>query len=158
MYSHFSQSTLGLVLGIKLGDWLLGLLPSEGTVLLPSLFISLSSTYPLMVLGLCMEFPIRKYPSSFLYSKNLINHSKYAQLLQSCLTLCNLWTVTHQAPLSMGFSRQEYWSGLPCPPQSFKTKCNVSKTTEIEIFSQPGLAFKFLITVMQTVYRLIVFT
>ena len=27
-----------------------------------------------------------------------------------------LWTVTHQAPLSMGFSRQEYWSGLPCPP------------------------------------------
>ena len=27
-----------------------------------------------------------------------------------------LWTVAHQAPRSMGFSRQEYWSGLPCPP------------------------------------------
>ena len=26
------------------------------------------------------------------------------------------WTVAHQAPLSMGFSRQEYWSGLPYPP------------------------------------------
>ena len=26
------------------------------------------------------------------------------------------WTVSCQAPLSMGFSRQEYWSGLPCPP------------------------------------------
>ena len=26
-----------------------------------------------------------------------------------------LWTVTHQAPLSMEFSRQEYWSGLPFP-------------------------------------------
>ena len=25
------------------------------------------------------------------------------------------WTVAHQAPLSMGFSRQESWSGLPCP-------------------------------------------
>ena len=25
------------------------------------------------------------------------------------------WTVAHQAPLSMGFSRQEHWSGLPCP-------------------------------------------
>ena len=25
------------------------------------------------------------------------------------------WTVACQAPLSMGFSRQEYWSGLPCP-------------------------------------------
>ena len=27
-----------------------------------------------------------------------------------------LWTVARQAPLSMGFSRQEYLSGLPCPP------------------------------------------
>ena len=27
-----------------------------------------------------------------------------------------LRTVARQAPLSMGFSRQEYWSGLPCPP------------------------------------------
>ena len=26
------------------------------------------------------------------------------------------WTVAHQAPLSLGFSRQEYWSGLPRPP------------------------------------------
>ena len=30
---------------------------------------------------------------------------------QLCLTLCNPWTVAHQAPLSMGFPRQEYWSG-----------------------------------------------
>ena len=28
---------------------------------------------------------------------------------------CDPWTVAHQAPLSMGFSRQEYWSGLPSP-------------------------------------------
>ena len=26
------------------------------------------------------------------------------------------WTVARQPPLSMGFSRPEYWSGLPCPP------------------------------------------
>ena len=26
------------------------------------------------------------------------------------------WAIAHQAPVSMGFSRQEYWSGLPCPP------------------------------------------
>ncbi|CAI9158760.1 unnamed protein product [Rangifer tarandus platyrhynchus] len=26
------------------------------------------------------------------------------------------WTAARQAPLPMGFSRQEYWSGLPCPP------------------------------------------
>ena len=30
-----------------------------------------------------------------------------------CLILCDPWTVTRQAPLSMGFSRQKYWSGLP---------------------------------------------
>ena len=35
----------------------------------------------------------------------------------SCILLCvTLWTVAHQAPLSRGFSRQEYWSGLPCLP------------------------------------------
>ena len=27
-----------------------------------------------------------------------------------------LWTIAHQAPVSLGLSRQEYWSGLPCPP------------------------------------------
>ena len=27
-----------------------------------------------------------------------------------------LWTITHQAPLFMGFSRQEHWSESPCPP------------------------------------------
>ena len=32
---------------------------------------------------------------------------------QSCLTLATPQTVARQAPLSMGFSRQEYWSGLP---------------------------------------------
>ena len=32
--------------------------------------------------------------------------------VQLCATL---WTVAHQAPLSMAFSRQEYWSGLSCP-------------------------------------------
>ena len=35
-----------------------------------------------------------------------------AKSLQSCLTLCNPSTVASQAPLSMGFSRQEYWTGL----------------------------------------------
>ena len=40
----------------------------------------------------------------------------HAQLLQSCIQLfVTLWTVAHQAPLSMRFSRKEYWSELPCP-------------------------------------------
>ena len=38
----------------------------------------------------------------------------HAKSLQWCLTLCD--PLAHQAPLSMGFSRQEYWSELPFPP------------------------------------------
>ena len=33
-----------------------------------------------------------------------------------CPTLVTPWIVARQVPLSMGFSRQEYWNGLPCPP------------------------------------------
>ena len=40
---------------------------------------------------------------------------KKSEVTQSCPTLATPWTVAHQAPLSMGFSRQEYWSGLPFP-------------------------------------------
>ena len=35
--------------------------------------------------------------------------------------LAILWTVAHQAPLSLEFSRQRYWSGLPCPPPESST-------------------------------------
>ena len=40
----------------------------------------------------------------------------HAQLLSYVQLFATLWTVTHQAPLSMGFSRQKYWSVLPFPP------------------------------------------
>ena len=40
----------------------------------------------------------------------------HAKSLHLCLTLVILWTVACQAPLSIGFFRQEYWNGLPCPP------------------------------------------
>ena len=37
----------------------------------------------------------------------------YAKSLQSCPTLCDPIDGSHQAPPSLGFSRQEYWSGVP---------------------------------------------
>ena len=37
-------------------------------------------------------------------------------LAKSCPTLATPWTVARQVPLSMGFSRQEYWNGWPCLP------------------------------------------
>ena len=36
-----------------------------------------------------------------------------ACMLQLCPTLCDPWTIAQQAPLSIEFSRQKYWSGLP---------------------------------------------
>ena len=46
------------------------------------------------------------------YSKQLLGAGLVAK---SCPTLGTPWTVAHQASLSMGFFRQEYWSGLPFP-------------------------------------------
>ena len=40
----------------------------------------------------------------------VLSHFSHVQLFTT------LWTVAYQTSLSMGFSRQEYWSGLPCPP------------------------------------------
>ena len=48
-----------------------------------------------------------------------------SEVAQLCLTLCDPWTTAYQAPLSMGFSRQEYWSGLPVPFPSIKEKKRV---------------------------------
>ena len=48
----------------------------------------------------------------------MLSHFSHVQLFVTP------WTVAYQAPLSMGFSRQEYWSGLPCPPSrgSFQSR------------------------------------
>ena len=40
----------------------------------------------------------------------------HAKSLQLYPTVCDPMDCSHQAPLSMGFSRQEYWSELPCSP------------------------------------------
>ena len=40
----------------------------------------------------------------------MLSHFSHVQLFVTP------WTVAHQAPLSIEFSREEYWSGLPCPP------------------------------------------
>ena len=40
----------------------------------------------------------------------MLSHFSHVRLFAT------LWTVARQAPLTMGFCRQEYWSGLPCPP------------------------------------------
>ena len=41
-----------------------------------------------------------------------------SEVAQSCPTLSDLMTAAHQAPPSVGFSMQEYWSGVPLPSLS----------------------------------------
>ena len=41
------------------------------------------------------------------------------------------WTRADQAPLSMGFSRQEYWSGVPCPPPGDLPKPEMEPTSPV---------------------------
>ena len=52
------------------------------------------------------------------------------------------WTVTCQAPLSMGFSRQEYWSGLPCLPPGDLPKPEI----DLSSLMSPALAGRFFTT------------
>ena len=69
----------------------------------------------LTLLGACPEF-------SLLLRQSCVALLQPASTPRVCVCCSNVsdsvtpWTVAHQAPLSMGFSRQEHWSGLPCPP------------------------------------------
>ena len=53
-----------------------------------------------------------------------------------------LWTVAHEAPLSMGFSRQEYWTRLPCPSSGNLPSPGIKPTS----FLSPVLAGGFFTT------------
>ena len=58
----------------------------------------------------------------------------------SCVWLFETpWTVAHQASLSMGFSQQEYWSGLPCSPPGDLSDPGIKLTPHIS----PALAGRF---------------
>ena len=56
------------------------------------------------------------------------------------------WTVALQAPLSMGFSRQEYWSGLPLPPPGDLPNPGIQPTS----LKSPTLAGGFFTTIAKT--------
>ena len=61
----------------------------------------------------------------------------------SCVQLCvTLWTVARQASLSMGFSRREYWSRLPCPPLGHLPDPGIEPTS----LMSPALADRFFTT------------
>ena len=81
----------------------------------------LSSPLPFLIISF---FATREFITSAIcsYNKMLLSLEKVIACM-SCVLSCfshvwlfeTLWTVACQTPLSMGFSREEYWSGLPCP-------------------------------------------
>ena len=73
-------------------------------------------------------FPGVALPDKLVSHKHLLQDLLSREIGDICVHACVLsrfshvwlftasWTVARQAPLTMGFSRQEYWNGLPCPP------------------------------------------
>ena len=61
---------------------------------------------------------------------------------QSCPIFVTLWAIAHQVPLSMGFSRQEHWSGLPFPSPGDHPNPEVKPTS----LASPALAGRFFTT------------
>ena len=71
-----------------------------------------------------------------------LNVFTHAKLLHACLTLCSSMDHSPQAFLSTGFSRQEYWSGLSCPPPGVLPDPGI-KTA---FLTSPALAVRFFTT------------
>ena len=58
------------------------------------------------------------------------------KVLSRVQLFATLWTVAHQAPPSMGFSRQEHWSGLPSPsPKGTIEKKKVKSLSRVQLFA-----------------------
>ena len=63
-----------------------------------------------------ITYKVEQYCDCSTKTLSTIPDNQFAKLLSRVWLFATPWTIVRQAPLSMGFSRQEYWSGLPCPP------------------------------------------
>ena len=78
--------------------------------LVPLPFLSPACTFGSSWITYCWSLAWRILTITLLACVCMCCYFSHVQLFET------LWIVARQAPLSMGFSRQEYWSGLPCPP------------------------------------------
>ena len=67
-------------------------------------------------------------------------HERVLSCISSVQLFMTLWNIARQAPLPMGFSRQEYWSGLPSLPSGVLSDPGM----EPRSFTSPALAGGFL--------------
>ena len=111
-------------------------------------FTVLTFLFPVHTSLLNISFLLEDCSSSFdisaLMPKVTLKLCVCAQLLSRVWLFVTPWTVARQGPLSMGFSRQEYWSGLPFPPPGdlpeprIKPISRASPTVAGGVFSTSG--------------------
>ena len=77
----------------------------------PRIFISSSLPMFIALLSNCFYKLLYTFVHSYIYFYTACVLSRFSHVR----LLVNLWPVACHAPMSVGFSRQEYWSGLPCP-------------------------------------------
>ena len=88
------------------------------------------------------HYPVHE-PVGFFDTCVTVLYIQYSCLVtKSCLTLVSPWTVAHQAPLSLGFPRKEYRSGLPFPPPEHLPNPGIKPTSPVS----PALADRFFTT------------
>ena len=88
------------------------------------------------------HYPLLSQPLSNIQHCHFNHGCVHAESLQLCRTLWDPMDFSPSAPLSMGFSRQEYWSGLPCPPPGDLPDPGIKPTSP----ASPELAGRFFTT------------
>ena len=88
-----------------------------------NIYLSFSFWVTLLCMVDCRSFHISTYDLVSFLLACVLSCFSHVQLLVT------LWTVAHQAPLSMGFSRQEYWNGMPCPPPGYLPDPGIESTS-----------------------------
>ena len=116
--------------------------------------------------NLCLvKFHLGRFPIQWILG-NVCSHAVTITLSEvkslSCVRLFStLWTAAYQAPPSMGFSRQEYWSGVPFPSPitlerqaiSSSLKCSLMSLCSQPLSPCPGPGMPLLTTLLISVLR-----
>ena len=101
------------------------------------------------------ESPVKSYKSPYYIMKSFLNSSSlgntcwlrvlfWERVCMLCHFSCvwlfaTLWTTARQAPLSVGFSRQEYWNGLSCHPPGGHLHLGMESTSHVSCIGRWGL-------------------
>ena len=88
---------------------------SKASILRCSTFFIVQLSHPYMTTGKTIALTRQTFVGKVMSVLFNMLSAAAAKSLQSCPALCTPWTAAYQAPPSMGFSRQEYWSGVPLP-------------------------------------------